>query len=91
VLGVSVDPVESHQQFATKFSFGFPLLSDTTEAICTAYGVNVKDGQYPERVTFIVDRDGKIARVFPKVSPREHAREVLAALDALAGRRPPSR
>jgi peroxiredoxin Q/BCP len=79
---VSVDTVDSHRQFSEKFKFNFRLLSDPDEKVCAAYGVNVKDGQYPERVTFVVDGTGTIRKVFPKVSPKEHAREVLGALDS---------
>ena len=82
VYGVSVDTVDSHQQFASKFNFNFTLLADTEEKICAAYGVNVKDKQYPERVTFVVNREGKIAKVFNKVSPKTHAKDVLSALDS---------
>lgn len=81
VYGVSVDDVESHKKFAEKQSFNFPLLADTAEKICAAYGVNVKDGKYPERVTFVIDRSGSILKVYPKVNPKEHAKEVLGALE----------
>lgn len=77
---MSVDSVESHKKFSEKNKFNFPLLADVGEKICDAYGVNVKDGRYPERVTFVVDAHGIIVRVFPKVSPKEHAKEVLSAL-----------
>lgn len=81
IFGVSVDSVESHKKFSDKHSFKFPLLADVGENICKAYGVNVKDGQYPERVTIVVDKSGTIKKVFPKVNPKEHAKEVLAALE----------
>lgn len=80
IYGVSVDTVESHKQFSDKFKFNFPLLADVGEKICDAYGVDVKDGKYPARVTFVVDAKGTIVKVFPKVSPKEHAKEVLSAL-----------
>ena len=83
VYGVSVDTVDSHQKFASKFNFNFPLLADTDEKICAAYGVNVKEKQYPERVTFVVNKQGKITKVFHKVSPKTHVKEVLEALDSL--------
>lgn len=81
VYGVSVDTVESHKKFAEKQHFDFPLLADTEHKICKAFGVDVKDGQYPERVTFVVDKSGTIKKVWPKVSPKEHAKEVLQALE----------
>jgi peroxiredoxin Q/BCP len=81
VYGVSVDDVASHKDFSDKFNFNFPLLADVGGKICAAYGVEVKDGKYPARVTFVVDKGGTIKKVFPKVSPKEHVAEVLQALD----------
>lgn len=80
VYGVSVDDVESHQKFAAKQSFNFPLLADTGEKVCAAFGVKVQDGKYPERVTFVVAKDGVIKKVYPKVNPKDHATEVLGLL-----------
>lgn len=80
VLGVSLDDEKSHTAFKQKFSLPFPLLADTSGAICQAYGVAVKDGQYPARVTFVIGKDGKIKKVFSTVKPDEHPAEVLRAL-----------
>lgn len=80
VYGVSLDSVESHKAFSDKNKFTFPLLSDPDQKICAAYGVTVKDNKYPERVTFAVDKEGTVKKVFPKVVPNGHAKEVLAVL-----------
>ena len=73
IVGVSRDSVESHQRFKKKFSIPFPLLADTDSKLYRAFGVN-------GRSTFLIDREGKIVRVWPKVNVSEHAEEVLASL-----------
>jgi peroxiredoxin Q/BCP len=86
VLGVSVDPVKSHDKFVEKFKLPFTLLADEDKAIVQAYGVwgpkvfmgRKYDGIH--RVTFLIGADGKIKKIWPKVKPEEHAEEVLAAL-----------
>ena len=86
VLGVSADSVESHQRFKEKFKLNFPLLSDANKAAVQAFGVWKQKSMYGktymgiERTTFIIDRDGKIAKVFPKVNVDGHFEEVLAGL-----------
>ncbi len=80
ILGVSLDDEGSHKAFKSKFSLPFQLLADTGGEICSAYGVDVKDGQYPARVTYVIGKDSRIKKVFPSVSPDEHPAEVLAAL-----------
>jgi len=82
VLGVSTDDNDSHKAFAEKHSLPFPLLPDTDHTIARAFGVPVRLG-FAKRVTFVIDEQGKIAKVFPEVSPKEHAQEVLAALRSL--------
>lgn len=81
VYGVSTDDAESHRKFAQKFGLNFTLLADPKKKICRAYDVLNFLG-FAQRVTFII-KDGMIARVFPKVSPNGHSREVLKALDEL--------
>jgi peroxiredoxin Q/BCP len=81
VYGVSTDDAASHKKFAQKFGLNFTLLADPEKKISRAYGVLSKLG-YAQRVTFIIT-DGVIARVFPKVAPDGHSREVLKALDEL--------
>lgn len=86
VLGVSTDPVKSHQKFTEKFNLPFPLLADEDKAIVQAYGVwgektfMGRKFEGTHRVTFLIGPDGKIRHVWPKVKPEEHAAEVLAAL-----------
>lgn len=88
VLGVSVDPVKSHDRFAKKFNLPFPLLSDEDHRIVEAYGVwgekTFMGRKYhgTHRVTFLIGPDGRIRKLWTKVKPDEHAAEVLAALDA---------
>lgn len=87
VLGVSPDSVESHRKFRDKYGLNFRLLSDTDNAVAEAYGVWKEKTMYGrtfwgvERTTFIINEEGRIAKVFPKVTPQGHAAEVLAALD----------
>ncbi len=89
VLGVSTDSVKSHGKFAEKFSLPFPLLSDEKKEIVHAYGVwgekSFMGRKYmgTNRVTFLIDPEGRIAKIWPKVKPEEHAAEVLEALKAL--------
>jgi peroxiredoxin Q/BCP len=86
VLGVSPDPVKSHGTFKLKFSLPFALLSDADHKVAEAYGAWGEKKNYGKtymgilRTTFVIDEEGKIARVFPNVKPQEHAKEVLAAL-----------
>jgi peroxiredoxin Q/BCP len=91
VLGVSADPVKAHVKFTEKFQLPFPLLADESKAIVQAYGVwgekSFLGKKYLgiHRVTFLIGADGRIARIWPKVKPEEHAREVLAALGEVGG------
>ena len=86
VLGVSPDNAASHGAFRDKFGLPFPLLADEGGKVATAYGVwgdkTFFGRKYKgvHRTTFIIGRDGRIARVFAKVKPEGHADEVLAAL-----------
>jgi thioredoxin-dependent peroxiredoxin len=89
ILGVSPDSVESHLKFKEKYQLPFPLLADEDHQVCNAYGVwGLKKfvGREYEgvlRTTFLIDADGKIARVFENVRPSEHSAEVLEALKDL--------
>jgi peroxiredoxin Q/BCP len=82
VLGVSTQDNDSHRAFATKHALPFLLLPDTDHAIARAFGVPIRNG-YAKRVTFVIDRAGKIAKVFPEVNPRGHAAELLSAVRSL--------
>jgi len=87
VLGVSPDAQKSHENFRNKFNLPFHLLSDEDHNIAEAYGAWGEKKMYGKsymgivRSTFIIDESGTISHVFPKVSPNEHAQEILKALD----------
>jgi thioredoxin-dependent peroxiredoxin len=83
VVGVSVDTVESHKKFAEKNGLNFPLISDHDKLISKTYGVLSADGSYAERVTFIIDREGKIAKIFTNVDITKHTHEIVAELKHL--------
>ena len=89
VLGVSPDPVKSHVKFRDKHALAIPLASDEDKAMLEAYGVWVEKSMYGrkymgvERTTMLVDKAGTIARIWPKVKVKDHAAEVLAAVEAL--------
>ena len=90
VLGVSPDPVKAVKKFADKQSLEFRLLADEDHAVCDLYGVWGEKSMYgrtymgANRSTFIIDPDGTVAKVFPKVSPKTHDEIVLKALGELA-------
>lgn len=89
VLGVSADDVASHQKFAEKYGLPFPLLSDTDTHVSQTYGVYGEKNLYGRkfmgisRVTFLIDKEGVVRKVWPKVKAAEHAEEVLATVEAL--------
>ena len=86
VFGLSTDNTRSHKKFATKYGLNFPLLSDPDHSVATAYeswGPKKFMGREYEgirRNTFLIDEEGKIARVWEGVKPQGHAEDVLAAL-----------
>jgi thioredoxin-dependent peroxiredoxin len=86
VLGVSPDDSARHQKFATKYALPFPLLADTEHQVAEAYGVWGEKSLYGRkflgitRATFLLDTEGRVARVWPKVKVEGHAREVLSSL-----------
>lgn len=83
VLGVSFDSVESHQKFAEKYNLPFRLLADTDKKIAIAYGAAHADSPVPRRMTFIVNKAGKIAYINPNVDPARHAAEVRTVLSTM--------
>lgn len=89
VLGVSKDSVASHAKFRDKYELTFPLLSDEDGKVCEAYGVWQEKSMYGrkymgiQRATFLIDKQGKIAQIWPKVSVTNHVKEVKKALEAL--------
>ncbi|HEV2708023.1 MAG TPA: thioredoxin-dependent thiol peroxidase [Pyrinomonadaceae bacterium] len=83
VLGVSVDSVESHKKFREKEQLNFTLLSDENKEVTTRYGVLSSSG-IANRVTFVIDKNGAIRKIYRDVSPAEHAEEVLEFARTLA-------
>lgn len=86
ILGISPDAAKDQAKFKTKFGLPYTLLADQDHAVAEAYGVWKEKSMYGkkymgvDRTTFVIDPDGKIARVFHKVKPEGHAEEVLQAL-----------
>jgi peroxiredoxin Q/BCP len=86
VVGVSPDPVEAIKKFHGGQSLNFTLLADEDHSVCERYGVWGEKDMYgkkfwgAQRATFVIDGDGTVAKVFPKVSPKTHDDVVLAAL-----------
>lgn len=89
ILGVSPDSVESHKKFAEKYDLPFDLLSDEKKEVVEKYGVWKEKNMYGrkymgvERSTFIIDKDGKIRKIFRKVKVTDHNKEVKEALKDL--------
>jgi len=85
VLGVSLDDVKSHAEFAAKYHVPFPLLSDADSKTAQAYGVLAsKMGfKYARRTTFLIDPQGRVAKVYEDVDPEKNSAQVLADLASL--------
>lgn len=89
VLGVSPDSAKLHQKFIDKHELPFQLLMDEEKKICEKYGVWVEKSMYGrkymgvQRATFVIAKDGKIAKVWPKVNVKTHSEEVLETLKGL--------
>ena len=90
VFGVSRDSLKSHEGFKAKLNLPFELLSDTDETVCELFGVMKMKNMYGkkvrgvERSTFILDRDGRVAKEWRGVKVPDHARDVLASVQAIA-------
>ncbi|MBA3315868.1 MAG: thioredoxin-dependent thiol peroxidase [Planctomycetota bacterium] len=90
VLGVSPDSVEDHKKFAAKYELPFPLLADEDHAVAEKYGAWVEKNMYGkkswgvQRSTFLIDRDGTIAHVWPRVRVDGHVAAVAQKLEELA-------
>ena len=89
VFGVSPDPVESHRRFKNKLALNFPLLADPDKTVARKYGAFGEKLMYGKKVTgmirstFIIDGDGVVRKVFPRVRVDGHAERVLEALSLL--------
>jgi peroxiredoxin Q/BCP len=97
ILGVSVDDTESHARFADKYHLPFPLLADTSGRVATAYDSLWSLGplRFARRNTFIIDPQGRIAKIYRSVKPAGHSREIQHDIQDLqktaAGAKPPAR
>jgi peroxiredoxin Q/BCP len=86
VLGISADTPQAQKKFKDKYSLPYTLLSDTDKQVAESYGVIKEKNMYGrkvmgiERTSFLIDEQGRIAKIFPKVKPEGHAEEVLAAI-----------
>lgn len=89
ILGISRDSLKKHENFTAKHSLSIPLGADTDGAVCEAYGVWVKKKLYGreymgiQRATFLIESNGRIAHIWPKVKLAGHAEDVLETLRAL--------
>ena len=89
IFGVSTDNVESHQKFTEKYKLNFPLLADVDKKVVKEYGVWQKKSMYGKeymgiiRSTFVIDKEGKIVKIFPKVKVEGHTDEVIEVLKSL--------
>ncbi len=86
ILGVSTDPMDSHDKFSDKYHLNFPLLSDQTADVAKMYGVWKEKNMYGRRTwgvartTFLIGADGRIKRIWKKVDTKTHGDDVLAAV-----------
>jgi peroxiredoxin Q/BCP len=84
VLGASADTVELNQKFTDKEKYTFPLLSDPDMKLIKALGiVHPKNPKMANRVTFVINKDGTIAKIYDKVTPATHAEEVQKFVNSL--------
>ncbi len=89
MIGVSPDSAKKHCRFKEKYDLPYTLIADTDHAVCEAYGVWQEKSMFGRRymgvvrTTFLIDPDGRIARVFEGVKPEDHAVEVLAEMNRL--------
>jgi peroxiredoxin Q/BCP len=89
VVGVSVDDTESHAQFARKYSLPFPLLSDKNGKVADSYGALMNLGviKKAKRYTFLIDPQGKIAKVYLSVDTSRHSQEIIDDLEQLTAKK----
>lgn len=89
VLGVSADDLASHEKFAEKYGLPFPLLADTDTKVSQLYGVWKEKNMYGKkymgvnRETFLIDKEGIVRKIWPKVKADQHAQEVLDTIESL--------
>ncbi len=87
ILGVSIDNTDSHAAFAKKYSLPFPLLADKEGAVAKQYGslFGIWPLRFARRHTFLIDPQGKIAKIYRSVNPQTHSQQVIGDLRALRG------
>ncbi len=87
IIGISPDTVSKHKSFSSKYDLPFLLLADPEKKVIKTYGAGKLKTMYGkttlgiQRSTFVIDEEGTIIKVFPKVSPAGHAKEILAFID----------
>jgi len=84
VVGVSADKPEIQQRFVDKYGLTFPMIADPEKTVIKAYGAQNVLGVAAVRSTFLIDPDGRIAKVWPKVTLEGHAEDVVAAIRSLS-------
>jgi peroxiredoxin Q/BCP len=95
ILGISIDDVKSHARFAEKYNLPFPLLADTEGKVARTYGAlwSIGPMRVARRHTFVIDPDGRVAKIYRNVKPATHSRELQHDLKELqkgpAGTRKP--
>jgi thioredoxin-dependent peroxiredoxin len=93
ILGVSTDPMESHQKFASKHKLNFPLLSDETADVSKMYGAWKEKNLYGRRswgvarMTYWIGADGRIKKIYKKVDAERHAEDILADIKSARARK----
>lgn len=85
VIGISLDDQKSHEDFSTKYNLQFPLLSDTDSTVSQAYGslFSILGFKFSKRHSFIIDPDGKIAKIYRDVDADTHSQEIIKDLSQL--------
>lgn len=78
-FGISYDTAQEHKDFRAKFQLTTPLLMDTEKTIGAAYGINTSG--YPDRKTFVIDKDGTLRAILEKIDFEDHASQIARALD----------
>lgn len=87
ILGASSDTVAKNDEFTKKELLTYPLLCDTDLKLIQSLGIQSPKGKVAQRLTFVVDRDGTIAKIYDKVTPKDHPKEVLAFVKELAAKK----
>lgn len=84
MLGASADGVEKNQEFTDKNKYTYPLLCDPEAKLIKALGIEIAGKGMAQRVTFVIDPDGKVAKIYDKVKPQGHAEQVVKDVKELA-------